>query len=273
MMQLGNGISTPLHYTGSTVACRRVRAELADMEGCAINVGRISESSRHWAQKLGVLLIPLSEDLTSLRGFIRGPPDTPFEDATFAVDITVSSAYPFEPPKARFCVGKEVLWPLVSVPWHPNVSSQTGYICCTILKEGGWGPSHSLKLLLQGLQTLLQCPEWDDPVNDEVRRMWARNPDEYEKKAREWSNKSALEKTFIDSFLSGIKIEEPLKTQSMTKQQNSGSKPNTTSEAANAADRHIIGSFNLSTKSRSKGRSRDAREWCGFNDSGTCVMM
>jgi len=40
-----------------------------------------------------------------LRGEIRGPPDTPYADATFILDITIPDTYPFNPPKVQFsCV-------------------------------------------------------------------------------------------------------------------------------------------------------------------------
>jgi len=34
-----------------------------------------------------------------LRGEIRGPPDTPYADATFILDIIIPDTYPFNPPK------------------------------------------------------------------------------------------------------------------------------------------------------------------------------
>jgi len=34
-----------------------------------------------------------------LRGEIRGPPDTPYADATFVLDIIIPDTYPFNPPK------------------------------------------------------------------------------------------------------------------------------------------------------------------------------
>ena len=216
---LPGGVFTPSRYTPHDDnsfgrAFQRIAAELSDVDGCSVYRGCLSLSSRHWAQTLGVLLVPLTEDLTNLRGFLRGPPDTPFADATFAVDITIGPDYPFTPPKVRFCTGNAVAdgktvaegsvvaaassKPMLSVPWHPNVSSQTGYICCTILKEGGWGPAHTLKLLLQGLQTLLQCPEWDDPVNDEVRRMWS-HALQSTRRRRAWARRQLMLHSLIDA--------------------------------------------------------------------------
>jgi ubiquitin-conjugating enzyme (huntingtin interacting protein 2) len=55
------------------------------------------------------------EDLTHLRGRFYGPPDTPYEGATYFVDIRIPSEYPFRPPVMKF----------ETKIWHPNVSSQT----------------------------------------------------------------------------------------------------------------------------------------------------
>ena len=299
---LADGLCTPSQYAPmrNTVrhrAFRRVAAELADADACAVDRGALSPTNLRWARTLGVLLVPLTEDLTRLRGFLRGPPDTPFADATFAVDIVIGAGYPFEPPKAHFCTGNtqaSALMPrpaMESVPWHPNVSSQTGYICCTILKEGGWGPAHTLKLLLQGLQTLLQCPEWDDPVNDEVRRMWSQSPAEYEKTARLWSKERALDVSLFERMLESV----PEKIVVVPKKEESLPEPHSVSGGEGAAylslpagsttgseagggsgssmnegrdsSGVLLGSFKMSTKSQ-KGAARD---WCGATEGGCSI--
>lgn len=55
------------------------------------------------------------EDITHLRGSFPGPPGTPYEGGTYAIDIRIPTDYPFRPPKMKF----------VTKVWHPNVSSQT----------------------------------------------------------------------------------------------------------------------------------------------------
>jgi len=39
------------------------------------------------------------DSFMELRGEIRGPPDTPYADATFILDIVIPDTYPFNPPK------------------------------------------------------------------------------------------------------------------------------------------------------------------------------
>lgn len=55
------------------------------------------------------------DDLTHLRGFFKGPPDTPYEGGEYSVDIKIPNDYPFRPPVMKF----------ETKIWHPNVSSQT----------------------------------------------------------------------------------------------------------------------------------------------------
>ena len=99
-----------------------------------------------------------SNDLTQLKGIIKGPEDTPYSGGIFEVEIKIPSEYPFIPPKMRF----------INKVWHPNVSSQTGAICLDILKDQ-WSPALTLKTALLSLQALLSSPEPSDPQDAEVK--------------------------------------------------------------------------------------------------------
>jgi ubiquitin-conjugating enzyme (huntingtin interacting protein 2) len=120
------------------------------------------------------------DDLTHLRGQFFGPPDTPYEGATYHVDIKIPSEYPFRPPNMKF----------ETKIWHPNVSSQTGAICLDTLSSQ-WSPVLTIKSALISLQSLLSTPEPKDPQDAEVASMLIRNPAEFEHKAREWAVKYA----------------------------------------------------------------------------------
>ena len=54
-------------------------------------------------------------NMTHLIGRFKGPPDTPYENGEFKVDIQLPDTYPFAPPKMKFS----------TKVWHPNISSQT----------------------------------------------------------------------------------------------------------------------------------------------------
>ena len=53
-------------------------------------------------ETVGVKVELVDNSFQKLRGEIRGPPDTPFEDGTYIVDIVIPETYPFNPPKVSF---------------------------------------------------------------------------------------------------------------------------------------------------------------------------
>lgn len=38
-------------------------------------------------------------NLLNLKGYVTGPPDTPYEGGRFYLEMTIPEAYPFSPPK------------------------------------------------------------------------------------------------------------------------------------------------------------------------------
>ncbi|UJR25518.1 hypothetical protein I4U23_006864 [Adineta vaga] len=112
-----------------------------------------------------------------LQGSIVGPPDTPYADARFHVDIIVVDTYPFNPPKVRF----------TTKIWHPNVSSVTGAICLDILKDQ-WAAAMTIRTVLLSLQALLATPEPDDPQDAVVATQYKKDRKLFEKTARHWAN-------------------------------------------------------------------------------------
>lgn len=98
----------------------------------------------------------------------------------FYVDIQLTDAYPFEPPKMRF----------MTKVWHPNVSSANGAICLDILKEQ-WSPALSIKTAMLSLQALLSSPEPSDPQDAVVARQYMDNLAEFNAQAKRWTKEYA----------------------------------------------------------------------------------
>jgi ubiquitin-conjugating enzyme (huntingtin interacting protein 2) len=128
-------------------------------------------------EKSGVWAAPVGDELTHLRGRIRGPIDTAYEGGLFEVDIVIPRGYPFEPPKMKF---------MTSI-WHPNVSSQTGAICLDILKTQ-WSPALTIKTALLSLQALLSAPEPDDPQDAQVASQYKKDYKGWVKTAKHWTD-------------------------------------------------------------------------------------
>ena len=55
------------------------------------------------------------QSVSHLKGRFPAPPDTPYADGIYTVDIQIPDTYPFKPPVIKFD----------TKIWHPNVSSQT----------------------------------------------------------------------------------------------------------------------------------------------------
>jgi len=121
--------------------------------------------------------------------------------------------YPFKPPKVKFDT------PI----YHPNMSSVTGAICLDILKAdeasqsraygyddgqprgtASWSPVYTLKTVLLSLQTLLQCPEPNDPQDAEVARIFIQDRKQFDDTATAWTRKYATETPDPDLLPPGI---------------------------------------------------------------------
>jgi ubiquitin-conjugating enzyme (huntingtin interacting protein 2) len=146
---------------------RRIAKELADIQSDT-------------ASKIFCEAADGGADLSHLLASFPGPPDTPYEGGTYRVDIKIPTEYPFRPPIMQF---KTKLW-------HPNVSSQTGAICLDTLGTA-WSPVLTIKSALLSLQSLLSTPEPKDPQDAEVASMLMKNPEQFQRVAREWAIKHA----------------------------------------------------------------------------------
>ncbi|KAI5294824.1 hypothetical protein KEM52_003090 [Ascosphaera acerosa] len=136
------------------------------------------ESVRSDASETKLTIEPVNgdQDLTHLKASFPGPADSPYEGGTFWVDIVIGPKYPFRPPKMQF----------ITKIWHPNVSSQTGYVCLDILDKA-WSPIMTLRSALISLQSLLCEPQPFDPQDAEVATMHISEPGRYARVAREWT--------------------------------------------------------------------------------------
>jgi len=148
----------------SNIAQQRIQREFKEV----VKSSEVAQS--------GVELHLVNDDLTELKGTIKGPPDTPYEGGTYHLEIHIPDTYPFNPPKDRF----------VTQIWHPNISSVTGAICLDILKDQ-WAAAMTLRTVLLSLQALLAAPEPDDPQDAVVARQYADNPPMFKATAQHWA--------------------------------------------------------------------------------------
>ena len=94
-------------------------------------------------------------NLFKLMAVIRGPAGTPYDGGIFYLKIDLPDDYPLAPPK---------IWFLTRI-LHPNVD-RSGAICLDILQEE-WNTMLLLEKVLLSIVSLLDSPNWDEPVADE----------------------------------------------------------------------------------------------------------
>ena len=97
------------------------------------------------------------KDLTKWKATIIGPVGTPYEGGTFQLTMDLGDNYPMVPPKIKF----------TTMIFHPNISNN-GDICLNILKTHEWSPTISINKLLLSICSLLNEPNFDDPLNISV---------------------------------------------------------------------------------------------------------
>lgn len=118
-----------------------------------------------------------------LEAKLIGPSGSPYENGLFTIEITVPDKYPFEPPQFKFA----------TKVYHPNIDVE-GRICLDLLKmppNGNWRPTVGLANVLIAIQMLLGNPNPDDPLMAEIGNEYRENKHEFERKAREQTERYA----------------------------------------------------------------------------------
>jgi peroxin-4 len=102
-----------------------------------------------------ISLSPVTDDdIFEWVGWIRGPPDTPYEDGQFELQLSIPHKYPLQPPTVIF----------TTKVFHPNVHWSTGEICIDLLKTT-WSAAYTLQSVCRSIIALLACPEASSPLN------------------------------------------------------------------------------------------------------------
>ena len=126
---------------------------------------------------------PVDEsDMYHWTATLQGPEGSPYEGGTFNLQIEFPKDYPFKPPKIEF----------TTKVYHPNVKRDTGSICLDLLKDQ-WSPDTKLIDIFKAIKTLLEVPNLDHFLEEEIAKQVKENHDEYVNIAKEWTEKYANE--------------------------------------------------------------------------------
>jgi ubiquitin-protein ligase len=85
--------------------------------------------------------------------------------------VTFSIGYPREPPGFRY----------ISVPFHVNISD-AGRICLNLLEKEYTQACVVFELLIS-VRTLLECPNYDDPIDLDRKQLSVENPEAFKTRA------------------------------------------------------------------------------------------
>ncbi|KAI6217375.1 Ubiquitin conjugating enzyme [Aphelenchoides besseyi] len=164
---------------GSGVAKKRLQRELQMMKR---------------GMPSGLTAEPNDSNLFRWHAAIEGPPNSPFANGVFHLEMIFTEAYPIKAPQVRF----------ITRVYHPNVGND-GPICLDILKKE-WSlaltirtntslllntPDHSGFSVLLSIQSLLCDPNASDPLNVHVANIYKAYRKQYEETAKQWTEKYA----------------------------------------------------------------------------------
>lgn len=120
----------------------------------------------------------VENDIFKWKVFLRGPLNTPYEGGLWVVDVEFPKDYPFKPPKVVFNTQL----------YHCNVSN--GRVCLDILKDQ-WSPALTISRVMLSLQSLMSDPNPDDALDAWKASLCRTDRKEYDKQAREHTQKYA----------------------------------------------------------------------------------
>lgn len=129
------------------------------------------------AAKLGenISAGPRDGDIFHWDAMIIGPTETPYEGGIFRLRIDIPMEYPFKPPLFRF----------ETKVYHPNISA-AGAICLDILKNE-WSPALTIPKVLMSICSLLNDPNPNDPLVNDIANIYQNSREEFNQNARLWT--------------------------------------------------------------------------------------
>ena len=82
--------------------------------------------------------------------------------------------------------------------YHPNVDYNTGEICLSLLDvnstdETGWRPAHNISSIMVSIQSFLDDPNIDDPMNARIAAEFKQNRKVFGETAKKWTKKYAID--------------------------------------------------------------------------------
>ena len=113
--------------------------------------------------------------ISSGYSYFSRPADSPYAGGLFVLKLEFPAQYPFKPPKLKF----------LTKVYHPSVQLESGDVCQDVV--GQWGPTLNAKHCLSVIYSMLQSPESDHPLEEDIAQQLRDKPKEFEKTAKKYT--------------------------------------------------------------------------------------
>jgi len=113
-----------------------------------------------------------TDNIKLLKAIMQGPPDTPYEDFKYDLELKFDDSYPMKPPSVKF----------ISQIYHPNIYKD-GRICDDIL-QNEWTPTLNISSVLLSIRSLLMDPNPRSPANREAANLYIKDKESYNMKVK-----------------------------------------------------------------------------------------
>ena len=120
-----------------------------------------------------------NKDIFHWKITLIGPIDTPYAGGMFFLTADFSEDYPTKKPEVCF----------VNKIYHLNVSPSNGHICISTLNN--WVAKTPMVDVISAIFALFYDQNPDSPYSGQMAREYVTNRNEFNRKAREWTQKYA----------------------------------------------------------------------------------
>ena len=128
---------------------------------------------------LGVTVGKIKNDLFHWQITMLGPQDTPYAGGLFFLTADFPDDYPDSGPEVKF----------INKMYHLNVDKESGYICISTLKN--WVKGTTMSEVLSLIFALFYKQNPNDPYDLEMANLYLNKRAEFNKNAKEWTQKYA----------------------------------------------------------------------------------
>lgn len=131
----------------------------------------------------------VKDNICEWRVFLKAPPKANLDEKWFYLLICFPTTYPIIPPSFKF----------ISIPYHINISNE-GRICLNYL-DYDYNSSLTVAYLIICILGLLESPNYDDPIDMEVKKMYTDDRNKFLEKVKE---SAKLGKDSVDDWINEI---------------------------------------------------------------------